>query len=550
MMLCAETMILYAFAISIAGSILITVFIRFNLIPMKWKWAWPVLFLCLIILIDLIGWNCRIRTVFTEPVFGTEQAKESESNLDLLLITLDTCRADRLGCYGHAEATTPTLDALSRHGIQFSEAISTIPVTTSAHATIMTGLEPHSHGSRFNAVPLKSNVTTLAEILRDEGYRTGGFASAFPVTAAVSGLNRGFTFFDQTLTPRYFHPLIYQSTLLSPFRSMGRLRPAERRSEQVEPWVDAWWRSLPDAPSRFTWIHYYDPHAPYNPPEWWRKWFAGSGDVKEASIVRIHDMNRNKPPDTQEVKINMALYDGEIAQTDRAIERILRIIAENNRKRSTLIMVIADHGESLAEHHYFFTHGDNTLDPSIRIPFIVSPFSGISANLNMDRSSAASIEATRNRLIEEQVGIADVAPTALTLLRYGSSIQMDGRHLLDNTNGKESSSERPLFCESGAGVYIEPHTANYEKINQKERSVRTRKFKVVRESTGEARVYNLEIDPRELTPLRIEDVSAAADLKHQLDRKVAEEGGVVVETDPIHDEETIDQLRELGYVDK
>ena len=536
--LCFQTGVLYAVVIAGIGTLLIMLFRRAGLVSDRVRWLWPLLFLVPIVLIDLNGWSHRHRTVFQEPVLrGTPSRPDFP---DILLFTLDTCRADRLGCYGYPTGCTPVIDALSRRSALFVDAFTTIPVTTSAHATIMTGLEPMTHGSRFNAVPLHRRFTTLAERLQDEGYRTGAFIGSFSVVAEVYRLDQGIHVYEQTLSPRYLHPLLYQSTLLAPIRSIGRFRPAERCAEQIEPWVDAWWRALPPDAPRLTWLHYYDPHAPYDPPDQWRRIFTGDSNARTSSIWRIHAMNHGEPPVEDEIRTNLGLYDGEIAQTDRAIGRILEVLASTGRLGRTMIVVMADHGESLDEHEYFFSHGDNTFDPSLRIPFLIAtPMS-----TSPEKVVAAGVA---RGLVAGLTGNADLVPTLLAALGLSAPDALDGR--VRATDGGEARADRVLICESGSGVYIEAHRATAARISRKARAVRTGRMKLVRSSDGRLSAFDLEKDPRELQP-----IANAQDPRVIRLREILEASIVRDSADPRYpvlsgDQETVDQLRELGYVE-
>ncbi len=536
--LCFQTTVLYAVVIACIGTLLVTIFRRTGLLPERGRWLWPLLFLVPIVLIDLNGWTHRQQTAFRESVLPMSPSRTDYP--DILLFTLDTCRADRLGCYGYPTGSTPMIDALSRRATVFVDAITTIPVTTSAHATIMTGLEPMTHGSRFNAVPIHRRFKTLAERLQDEGYRTGAFIGAFPVAAEVSGLDQGFHVYEQTLTPQYLHPLLYQSTLLAPLRSIGRFRPAERRAAQIEPWVDAWWRTLPPDAPRFTWLHYYDPHAPYDPPKNWRRYFTGDSSVRTTSIWRIHSMNHEAPPTEDEIRTNLALYDGEIAQTDRAISRILNVLASAGRLDRTWIVILADHGESLDEHEYYFSHGDNTFEPSLRIPFlIVQPL--FASRITQDARGLTG------GLMAELAGNADLVPTLLGVLGISTPEMTDGRNLIKD-DGKDLS-DRLLICESGSGVYTEAHRVSAEKISRKERTVRTERMKLIRSADGRSSAFDLDDDPRELRPIDGTQDPHVIRLGEILDTAIARDLEDPRYQTMSRDQETVDQLRELGYVE-
>jgi arylsulfatase A-like enzyme/parvulin-like peptidyl-prolyl isomerase len=241
----------------------------------------------------------------------------------VLLVTIDTLRADRVGAYGHRAAQTPHLDRLSREGVLVADAVVQTPQTRPSHASLFTGRQPYEHGIRDNfSPPLEPGVPTLAELLRKGGYHTAGFIGAYPVSRD-SGLDRGFDRFDD------------------PFSGTGpghqELR-SERRATEV---VDRALEWLSDAPAPFfAWVHLFDPHAPYRPPPPYRSRFA------------------DEP------------YDGEVAYSDAQVGRLLGWLDAAGRRDSTLVVVTSDHGEGLGEHgedeHLFFVY-----DSTLRVPLLL-----------------------------------------------------------------------------------------------------------------------------------------------------------------------------------
>ena len=239
----------------------------------------------------------------------------------VVLVTLDTTRADHLGAYGYERAYTPVLDALAAKGVRFEAAYTTVPLTTPAHASILTGLYPARHGIHTNGdATLPEEAETLAERLSDRGYRTAASVGAF-VTTRMWNLDQGFDVY---------------------FDAVGRAsgvrwsleRPANRVTDDLLGWLDA----VPSAPF-FMWAHYYDPHEPHHARE---PWPAGVVDA----------------------------YDAEIAEVDHAVGRLIeqaRAVDEN-----VLIVVVGDHGEALDGEHGEHTHGLYVFEPTARVPFIIA----------------------------------------------------------------------------------------------------------------------------------------------------------------------------------
>jgi choline-sulfatase len=243
---------------------------------------------------------------------------------NLLLVTLDTVRADHLGSYGDREAETPVLDRLAAQGIRFQRVTSTVPLTLPSHTSLMTGLLPPHHGVRNNGVrSLRAEASTLAEVMSGAGYRTGAFVGAF-VLDHQFGLDRGFQTYDDAIE----RP-----------PGAGWLLEAERTADQVVDHALSWLRT-DDARPFFLWVHLYDAHAPYTPPSPYRERHADH------------------------------LYDGEIAFDDAQVGRLLAAIAESGRSERTLVAIAADHGESLGEHGEL-THGLLLYEPVLAVPWII-----------------------------------------------------------------------------------------------------------------------------------------------------------------------------------
>jgi arylsulfatase A-like enzyme/Tfp pilus assembly protein PilF len=240
----------------------------------------------------------------------------------LLLVTIDTLRADRVGAYGYAEPTTPVLDALAARGVRFEQAQSAAPLTGPSHATILTGHYPPVHGVRDNArFALSERTRTLAELLRDRGYETAAFVAAYPLAGAF-GFARGFASFDEGLHAS---------------ASAGGV--AQRSGDEVADAAGAWLRARTGRPF-FAWMHLFDPHEPYQPPSPFRERFASG-------------------------------YDGEVAFADAQLGRVLDALRDSGRLERTLVAVLSDHGEGLGEHGET-THGLLLYESTLRVPLVLA----------------------------------------------------------------------------------------------------------------------------------------------------------------------------------
>ena len=298
----------------------------------------------------------------------------SQKPLNVLLISIDTLRADHLGSYGYAAAQTPTLDALAARGLRFAHASTTTPLTLPAHTSLMTGTFPAWHGVRDNGgFYVSDDQITLAEVLRGRGYRTGGFIGAF-VLDSRWGISQGFD--------RYFDDFD-----LSRYEGKG-LDAVQRPGADVVDHALSWLDEDNRQPF-FAWVHLYDPHTPYAAPDPFRSRFP-------ATVV--------------------GAYDAEISYADSQVARLIARLSDTHRLDSTLIVVVGDHGESLGEHdeqqHGFFVY-----EGTVHIPLIVA---------------GPRVPA---RVVQDQVRIVDVMPTVLDSIGVPIPKPVQGRSLRALDNG-------------------------------------------------------------------------------------------------------------------
>jgi arylsulfatase A-like enzyme/tetratricopeptide (TPR) repeat protein len=299
-----------------------------------------------------------------------------ERRLNVLLVTVDTLRADHLGSYGYAAAQTPALDRLAARGLRFAQAATVAPLTLPAHSSLMTGTFPAYHGVRDNGgFYLGDDQVTLAKVLRAGGYRTGGFVSAF-VLDRRWGIGQGFD--------RY-----YDDFDLAKYRLDVGLDAVQRPGSEVVSKAIEWLDQDSTRPF-LAWVHLYEPHAPYDPPE----------------PIRV------RFPPTM-----IGAYDAEVATADIQVGRLIDHLATSGRLDRTVVVVLGDHGESLGEHgeeqHGFFVY-----DATVRIPLIVAG------------------PGVPSRVIGDQVRIVDVMPTLLEMLGVETPKSVQGRSLLPLARGE------------------------------------------------------------------------------------------------------------------
>src|SRR5437588_1973805 len=269
---------------------------------------------------------------------------------NVLLITIDTARADHIACYGAKQVQTPTTDALAHDGILFERAISQVPLTWPSHAVILTGTYPFQNGVQdFTGQPLAPHFRSVAQAFKQAGYATGAVVSAFVLDRSW-GLARGFDFYDDAFSAETFQK-----------KDIGLV---DRRAGESVAHTLAWLKKRPRRPF-FLWLHLYDPHSPYDPPEPYR------------SEYRSH------------------LYDGEIAYADHELGNLIAWLKHNQLYDSSLIVALSDHGESLGEHgedeHGFFVY-----NATVQVPLIVKTpaGSGIAAGRHSEPVETTAVSPT------------------------------------------------------------------------------------------------------------------------------------------------------------
>ncbi len=396
----------------------------------------------------------------------------------VIIVTLDTTRADRLGCYGHELADTPNLDALAAQAALFENAMSPAPTTLPAHSTLFTGYYPQDHGVRYNLIyRLGPDAITLAETLREAGFATGGFPASY-IVASRFGLDQGFeTYPDPPGGPGQMdHP-----------QAVGGLRAGEVTDRALE-WIDA----QGDEARLFAWVHFYDAHAPYEPP------------------FPYSDTYRDRP------------YDGELAYADAQFGRLLEHLRTSPHWDETLLIVVGDHGEGLHEHRERF-HANLVYQSTVDVPLIV----------RAPRGSP--------RRVEEPVGLVDIMPTVLDFAGLPSSRASRGTSLRPAIEGRRIG-QREIYFETLAGAL------NYGWSELK--GVRWGSWKLI--DSDEPELFDLAEDPHETDNLAGREADRVEQLRELLgvlaepsddEQRTAEQA-----YDAVLDAETEAFLASLGYV--
>jgi len=400
---------------------------------------------------------------------------------NLVLVTLDTTRADHLGCYGYPQATTPNLDALAARGALFTHAASVAPLTLPAHSSIMTGMQPTFHGVRVNgSTALGQSQQTLAEVLAKQAYQTAAFVGAF-VLDGRWGLNQGFDHYDDHFDLKKHKHI--------------DLAGVQRPGNEVMDAALAWLGGHKPGPF-FAWIHLYDAHSPYEPPEPFRSKYEGRGLA--------------------------GLYDGEIAFADQQVGRLVSWLRSEALDQRTVLVVIGDHGEGLGSHGEG-THGYFVYDYATHVPFlVVTPFDEL-----------------HGIRIESQVSAVDVFPTVLGLLGIGSVPKVQGRSLLPVLFHPRTPVESYAYSES--------MTPNLQFGWSALHSLRSTRYELIDAPRPE--LYDLSTDPGEETNVFDRNPAVAGPLAERLKRLMAETGQDAPSPETADlDRETVERLAALGYV--
>ncbi len=400
-----------------------------------------------------------------------EVAGGTTARPNLLLVTIDTTRADHLGCYGDRDARTPALDGLARDGLLFERAVATAPITLPSHASILTGQYPIVHGVRDNGTyAARPELQTLAEVLHGAGYATAAFVSAH-VLAAAYGLAQGFDVYDDRLDQIVV-------------RGVGSL---ERRAGSTVTAALAWLDRPPQEPW-FLWVHLYDPHAPYSPPE------------------SVEDLPAER-------------YDAEISYADRQLGRLLARVDAAGRGERTIVVATADHGEGLGEHREA-THGLFVYDSTMVVPLLIRwPPLGA------------------GRRIGGQVSHVDLFPTLLELLGLPPAKERCGASLV-----AELKTQAPSIMHD---AYLETQLPRDAYGIAPLEAVSTGAEKLIRAPRPE--LYFLHKDPRELDDRHAAETATAERLSNLMAKMRGDRPFIAGQPPRALDDEERARLAALGY---
>jgi arylsulfatase A-like enzyme/Flp pilus assembly protein TadD len=394
---------------------------------------------------------------------------------NVVVITIDTLRADHLGCYGDQQIRTPHIDSLAADGVRFERAYTPVPVTLPAHTVLFTGTYPLLSGIHdFSANKLSPTQPTLASVLKEQGYTTGAVIGS-AVLDSRFGLNRGFDF--------YYDHFDFNRLQESNLDEMER--PGNVVADTALDWL-----AKHDKNKFFLWMHLYDPHFPYRPPE------------------PYSEQYKDRP------------YDGEIAFADAQVGRLIRFLKDKGLYQNTIIVLTGDHGESLGEHGEK-THGFFIYNATLHIP-VIFHLPG---------------QKLGNRM-PELVSLADLMPTVLQVLKVDVPSQVQGRNLLPLMTTKKEDQSQGLYAET----FLPRLHFNWSEL----RGIETKNYHFI--DAPKPELYDLAKDPGETQNLYQTKKAVADEMRARLATLIRQySGGQELAEKTGLDPALMERLQSLGY---
>src|SRR6185437_7498756 len=401
-------------------------------------------------------------------------AAAQERHPSVILISVDTLRADHLSSYGYKALQTPTIDSLAQGGTLFLQISSQVPLTFPSHVSLLTSKYPFSSGVVDNSQILPPHATTLATVLKSHGYRTGAFVGSFVLDRRF-GLGEGFDVYDSP----------FQVNSAAPVELENLKRPAEQVISSAEAWLNQG-----SGKPFFLFLHLFDLHTPYQIP----------------------------PGKSERFKVS---YDSELSYVDEQLHKFLSFLNAKQIFDNTLVVFLADHGESLGEHGET-THGYFIYQSTLHVPLIFH---------------CPARKAHQTRLVHSSAGLIDVAPTILDALNLPVPDTFEGRSLMNEVQG-EFKSDREVYSES---LYPALH---YQCSALQ--SMRIGQYQYIQAPRPE--LYDLEDDPLERVNLYAKKPALAATLREKLRNIQARFSAAGAAAQPAMDPKVAEELRSLGYL--
>ncbi len=414
-----------------------------------------------------------IALLFVVRLFLLPSKVRKDSRLNVLLITLDTTRADRLGCYGYQKAKTPRLDSLASKGVRFLNVYCQVPLTTPSHCSILTGTYPIYHQVHNNgSYALRPEITTLAEVLKGKGFATAAFVGSFTVDSRF-GLDQGFDVYDDRFAEG------------QAFKALNSERKADKVFEAFSRWFDK-----NHAGQFFCWVHFYDPHLPYEPPSPYKEEFADNP------------------------------YDGEISYMDDYVGKVVDKLREKNLLANTFLILAGDHGEAFGE-KVEAGHGIFLYQGTMKVPLVFYAENHLPQGLT----------------VKPRVRLIDLMPTVLDMLDVAASKDIQGLSLLPYIAGKKKED-----LDSYIETYFPRENYGWSELV----GLVGGDWKYIRAPKEE--LYNLKKDPEEMRNVIDEEKKIGQEKRAKLEETVARNSSLLQSAKREMTAEEREKLRSLGYI--
>jgi arylsulfatase A-like enzyme len=464
---------------------------------------------------------------------------------NLVLITIDTLRADYLGSYGNSFINTPRIDSLAEQGVLFENVIAPMPLTNPSHTSILTGLYPANHGVISNKpIPMASHVQSLPEILSTYGYKNAAFVSGYPLGKEIAALRDDFEVYgdDRSLYPK-IPAAAHRNTLTRNIKTLlrgwfgtnrlgtGFSRAAGQTINVVEDWLDLNWQSR-----FFLWVHLYDPHEAYIPPPPYDRMYdpdyAGPVNGRWEALSREEQERILENPD--DIEHMKALYAGEVSYVDEQVGHLLDELEKHGLTDQTLVVFTADHGECLTEHNVYFGHSACLSDAALKVPLIIRFPDG---------------EGSKSR-VPGLMELTDVFPTILEYLEIPVPDGVDGKSSMGTLRGPSHGADEVIAI---SAIFEDTVASGKRAI-----SVRTQDYKYIWNSVFWADMilipeseefYDLANDPQETINLYTHNNEKAASYRKIAAQYLDEWSSLRSAKEVEISQQDVEALRSLGYIE-
>lgn len=461
-------------------------------------------------------------------------SKSNPDSPNVLLITIDTLRADRLGCYGYHLDTSPNIDKLAQQGVLFSDCTVQWPKTWPSIGSLVTGMYPKTTGLRMEHHMLPESLYLLSEVFKQAGYRTGAVVANFNLGKTFN-FQQGFDYFVES-----WQELWEEREGKIPFQNQaGKVKFFTNASIVNEQCLRYLKKNKKNRKPYFMWLHYMEPHGPYTTPQKYKGYFQNAYKTEFVALNKLPSYQLRKIPGTNRVINDLGYYRGQYDRTiryfDDELARLLSEIKKLNSKRKIVIIITADHGESLGEHDYYLEHGLLPYQACAHVPLIIVKDGVLPAG----------------KTIDKPVGLIDVSATILDLAGIEIPAAFEGQSLVDlMLDEKNATVRKYTFMESG-------YHREYPQL-----TVRDGRWKLIhitspRDLTimtgAEYELYDVDSDPGEVHNLADEKHDIVKNLRKVLHDwyvggPVKTERGTQVDLETL-DSKALEMLKSLGYVE-